>query len=290
MGEAADPSAGKTRDEILAAVDAETRRRVAEATMPDGALTLDPAEVRSMAVDFRRVRDIHRGRFAAPMSELPGDPVRVATALGISGEGATPEERRHWLEDLVDLQAFVEDSAAGNTALSAIRPPQANAATEPLVEELLERIRWRQSASIAALMGHPSVTGDHNAIRGRWTAIGDARAAIDLVNDYRETQVGGFGALSIYPVVALVGFGVTVVTGNARPSLAGLAVLGVGWLATPYVGGAFGAFEARILRSSLRTSRLASVLEVVVGFGALVGVPFIYAIVVAMAATKLGLP
>ena len=62
--------------------------------------------------DFRRVRDRHRDRFVAPADELPADPARIATAY-LNLAGALPVElRRHQLEDLVDLQAFVEEPPA----------------------------------------------------------------------------------------------------------------------------------------------------------------------------------
>jgi hypothetical protein len=139
-------------------------------------------------------------------------------------------------------------------------------------------------------MGHPSILGDHNAIGGRWTPIGDARAAIDLINVYREQQSVGIGATAIYPVAALVGFGVASLIGLGRPSIVGLVALGLGWLAAPLIGARAGAFEAWVTRQPWRESRLAAVMEIGVGLGSILALPFLFGIVAAIAGLRLGLP
>jgi hypothetical protein len=268
-----------TNDDLLAAVELDNQRHMEQATLPDGTVVVDETEARQLVASFRRVRDTQRGRYAASVSELPSDALRVANALGVLGQAATPEERRHLLEDLVDLQAFVPDPPA------SLRPT-------PTPDPLLESIRWRQAALMAYAMGHASVMGDHTAIRDRWTAIGDARAAINLVNLYRETQAGGFAALTAWPIGALVGFGLAIITGSARPSIAALVVLGIGWLAAPYLGAAVGMFEVRVERSAIRRSHptLIDRLELVVGLGAIALAPAVVGIVVTILATRLGVP
>jgi len=275
-----------TANDIIAAVDADSEGRLADVTLPDEALTIDATEAAELAAGFRRVRDAHRGRYAASLRELPGEPARIATALAMSAEKATPEERRHLLEDLFDLQAFVEDDAAGALPVAAVAP----AAPDSDANRLLERIRWRQATLTAALMGHPSVLGDHNAIRDRWTTIGDARAAINLVNDYREKQTAGIGALSVYIVAAPIGLGLAWLTGLGRPSLVGIAGLVAGWFVAPFVGAAAGSIEAWIMRQPWRGSRIASAIEVVAGVGALIVVPVVWGFVVGVLGLRLGLP
>jgi len=266
-------------DELIEAVDQDTERRMAQATLPDPTVDMPEAEARELLASFRRTRDAYRGRFAAPVSELPADGVRVATAIAILARTASPEERRHQLEDLVDLQAFVPD------------PPDVLRPT-PTPDPLLESIRWRQAALMAYAMNHVSAMGDHNAIRDRWTAIGDARAAIDLVNQYRETQAGGFAALAAWFIAAPIGLGLAVITGLARPSIAAIVGIAIGWFGAPFLGAAVGRFEARMERSALRRSRpmLAGRLEVLIGFGAIALVPVIFGVVVAVLAARLGLP
>ena len=278
-----------TADEIVAAVREDTQRHLEQATLPDGTVAVDAAEAHELVASFRRVRDTQRGRYAAPITELPADALRIANAIAVIGEEVTPEERRHLLEDLVDLQAFVADPPA------SLRPPPPSTGSEPATataDPLLESIRWRQAALIAYAMGHASVMGDHTAIRDRWTAIGDARSAIDLVNKYRETQAGGFAALAAWPIGALIGFGLAVVSGQARPSIVALGALGVGWLAAPYLGVAVGRLEARLMRSAISRSHpvLIDRLELVVGFGAIALVPVIVGIAVTIVASRLGLP
>lgn len=288
MSERVDPAAEPTAAETQAAIEADNRAKVADATLPDGTMTMERAERVELATAFRRIRDAHRGRFAAPAGELPADPVRVATAIGLSAENATPEERRRLLEDLVDLQAFVADDAAGNVPLAAVAPAAPGAASDPDADLLLERIRWRQATLTAALLGHPSVLGDHNAIRGRWTPIGDARAAIDLVNDYREKQTAGIGAMASYVVAAPVGMGLAWLTGLGRPTGIGIGLLAAGWFASPYVGTAAGALEAWVLRRPWRGSALANAIEIVAGVGALIVVPVIFGFALAVIGQALG--
>jgi hypothetical protein len=266
-------------DEIIEAVRDDTERRMAEATLPDPSVDMPEAEAGELLGSFRRTRDAHRGRYAAPVRELPADGVRVATAIAILSRTAGPEELRRQLEDLVDLQAFVPD------------PPDFLRPT-PSPDPLLESIRWRQAALMAFAMNHASVIGDHNAIRDRWTAIGDARAAIDLVNKYRETQAGGFAAITAWLIGAPIGFGLAVITGNARPSIAAIVGLGIGWFAAPFLGAAVGLFESRVERSAFRRSHptLAGRLELVVGFGAIALVPVVVGVAVTILAARLGLP
>ena len=254
-----------------------------DATLPDESLTIGTAEARDLVRAFRRIRDAHRGQFAAPVGELPDDPARIATAIVVTLE-ATPTDSRHLLEDLVDLQSFVDDPPPG------LRPPAEAVGPDEVADPLLERIRWRQATLIAFELGHPSVIGDHNAIRERWTAIGDARAAIDLVNRYREQQATGIGAMLAYPVSALVGCAAAIVTGTARPSLVGIGILGVGWLAAPYVGAAAGLLAAWIGRTRWRRSPVATIAEVVVGGGAIFLVPAIFGAIVAVVTSRLGAP
>ncbi|HXI80227.1 MAG TPA: hypothetical protein VNM34_05340 [Verrucomicrobiae bacterium] len=289
MADRLDRPQDATGDGTVAAAHRDADRHLQESTLPDSDLAVDAAEARELVTSFRRIRDTQRGRFVADVRDLPAEPVRVATAIASLGETATSDERRHLLEDLVDLQSFVVDAPA-----SLNPPPGPSAPTAPAAaaNPLLEQIRWKQAALMAYAMGHVSVLGDHNAIRGRWTPIGDARAAINLVNDYRESQAAGFGALSAWPIGALIGFGLAIVSGNARPAVVALVVLGVGWFAAAYLGAAVGLIEARIERSSLRRThpRLAGGLELVIGLGVIGIVPLVAGVAVTILATRLGLP
>ena len=193
---------------------------------------MDPAEARELVDEFRRVRERHRGQFVAPAVELPADPVRVASAyLSLAG-AAILELRRHQLEDLVDLQSFVDDPPAD------LAPPRGS--SEPgvtsLADPLIEAIRWRQAGVIAWAMGHDSDVAAHNAIRGRWTAIGDAGPAIDLVNRYRDEQTLGLGATALWLVAAPAGYLIAILLGLARPTIVALVLLAVGWLLSPFLG------------------------------------------------------
>ena len=266
-------------EELIEAVDQDSERRMAQATLPDPTVDMPEAEARELLESFRRTRNSYRGQFAAPARELPADGVRVASAIAILARSASPEERRHQLEDLVDLQAFVPD------APELLRPT-------PTPDPLLESIRWRQAALMAYAMNHVSVIGDHNAIRDRWTAIGDARAAIDLVNQYRETQAGGFAALAAWFIAAPVGIGLAVITGIARPSIVAIVGIGIGWFGAPLLGAAVGRFEARVERSAFRRAhpRIAGPLELLIGFGAIALVPVIFGVVVTVLVARLGLP
>jgi len=288
MADTPELSQDATAEEIVAAVEEDTQRHLEQATLPDGTVTVDAAEARELVASFRRVRDTQRGRYAASITELPADALRIANAIAVIGEGVTPDERRHLLEDLVDLQAFVPDAPA------SLRPPPSSTGSEPAAtaDPLLESIRWRQAALMAYAMGHASVVGDHNAIRDRWTAIGDARSAIDLVNKYRESQAGGFAALTAWLIGAPIGFGLAVIAGTARPSIAAIIALGIGWLGAPYLGAGVGLFEAKVEGSAIRRSHptLVGRLEVVVGLGVVALVPVIAGIVVTVLATRLGLP
>jgi hypothetical protein len=139
------------------------------------------------------------------------------------------------------------------------------------------------------LLGHPSVLGDHNAIGGRWTPIGDARAAIDLVNAYREQQSVGIGAFAIYPIAALAGFGVASLVGAGRPSIVGLVALGLGWMAAPVIGSKAGALEAWVIRQPWRRSLRARAIELVTGVGVLFVLPVVFGVAMALAGARLGL-
>jgi hypothetical protein len=288
MADVLDHPEDATADEIVDAVDRDSDERIRQAVLPDLALAIEPASVAILVADYRRVRNAHLGEYVAPRSELSDDPIRIATAIREAAADADPDERDRLLEDLVDLQAFVEDPPAG------LRPPPAPAGSkEPLSgDRVLESVRWRQAATIAALLGHPTVIGDHNAIRVRWTAIGDAGAALRLVMDYREQQAGGLGAMVVYPVAALAGFGVAVVMGLGRPSIVALAVLGLAWFGSPAIGVAVGAIESRLQQSDFRRRLPGPVgaVELVLGIGGIVILPFLFGLVVTGVAKQLELP
>ena len=249
---------------------------------------MDPAEARDLVDEFRRVRDRHRGRFVAPAAELLADSVRIATAyLNLAG-AATLELRRHQLEDLVDLQSFVDDPPADLAPPRGSSEPGVTSPADPLIEA----IRWRQAGVIAWANSHPSDLGAHNAIRGRWTAIGDARAAIDLVNRYREEQTLGTGATALWLVAAPAGYLIAILLGLAGPTIVALVLLAIGWLLSPFLGTVAGSFEWRVQRSAwMRTHpAISGPLEWGVGFGLIAGVPFVVGVVVAMVVSNLGWP
>ncbi|HEY7968541.1 MAG TPA: hypothetical protein VID95_01020 [Candidatus Limnocylindrales bacterium] len=249
---------------------------------------MDPAEARELVDGFRRVRERYRGRYVAPADELLADPARIATAyLNLAG-AATLELRRHQLEDLVDLQSFVEDPPADLAPPRGSSEPGVTSPADPLIEA----IRWRQAGVIAWAMNNPSDVGAHNAIRGRWTAIGDARAAIDLVNRYREEQTLGLGATALWLVAAPAGYLIAILLGLARPTIVALVLLAIGWLVSPYLGTVAGSIEWRVQRSAWMRSHpaIADPLERGVGFGLIAGVPFVAGIIVATVVSNLGWP
>lgn len=279
--EVAEAAAGEA---TIQSVHHEAESHADDAILPDAALHLEEAEWRALVSDFRRVRDARRGRYAADVRELPADPIRIATALGNAAEAEEPEHRRALLEDLVDLQAFVPDPPV------VVAPPVPGGASDPVSDELLDRIRWRQAVVTAVLLGHASILGDHLAIRERWTPIGDARAAIDLVNDYREKQAVAIGSTAIYPISALVGFIGASLVGLGRPSIVGVLALGIGWPLAVRVGGAAGSFEAWLIRQTWRATRRASFLSLAAGLGSILVLPAVWGVLVAIAGARLALP
>jgi hypothetical protein len=144
---------------------------------------------------------------------------------------------------------------------------------------------------IAWAMGHPSV-GAHNAIRGRWTAIGDGRAAIDLVNRYRDEQTLGLGATALWLVAAPAGYLIAILLGLAGPTVVALVLLAMGWLLSPYLGSVAGAIEWRVQRSAWMRNHpaISEPLERGVGFGLIAGVPFVAGVIAAMVVSNLGWP
>jgi len=249
---------------------------------------MDPAEARDLVDEFRRVRDRHRDGFVAPSAELFTDPARIATAyLNLAG-AATLDLRRHQLEDLVDLQSFVDDPPADLAPPRGSSEPGVTSPADPLIEA----IRWRQAGVIAWAMGHPSEVAAHNAIRGRWTAIGDARAAIDLVNHYRDEQTLGLGATALWLVAAPAGYLIAILLGLAGPTIVALVLLAIGWLLSPSLGSVAGAIEWRIQRSGWmrRHPAISEPLERGLGFGLIAGVPFVAGVLVAMVVSNLCWP
>jgi hypothetical protein len=275
-------------DEILGGGEADAHARERRPVLPEADAAIDPSEAQQLVEAFRRVRDRYRGRYVAPVDELPDRPDRIASAYFTLAGASSMEIRRHQLEDLVDLQAFVDDPPA---VLAPPRVSSEKGVTSP-ADPLIEAIRWRQAGIIAWAMNHPSTLGDHTAIRSRWTAIGEARAAIDLVNRYREEQTLGLGATALWLVAAPAGYVIAILLGLARPTIVALVILAIGWFASPAVGAAAGWFEWRVLRSTwMRTHPAVSEpLEVAVGFGLIAGVPFVAGIVVATIVSNLGWP
>ena len=274
-------------DDIVAAVAADSDLRRRATVFPDPNLTIPAAEAMALLEEFRRLRDVHRGRFAASVADLPADPVRVATAIAGLASAASAAERRLLLEDLVDLQAFVADPPAG-------APPADLPLGQPLPDgaEPFDAIRWRQAALIAQSQAHTSVLGDHNALRGHWIAIGDARAALKLVSRYREQQTAGFGAIAGWLVGAPVGAGAAILLGIGRPSIVAFAVLVLGWFGSPLVGVVAGRFEDLLQQSTLvlRAPRFVGAVELVVGFGLIAGLPVVCGVLAIEFATRLHLP
>ena len=268
------------------------REDLAEPTLPDESLTIDAAEICDLVARFRAVRNAKRGSYIADAADLPADPVRVATALAIASSEAVDENGKHLNEDLVDLQAFVTDPPAVDRPLPDPQPPAESpvSASPPFL--LLDAIRWRQAMAIAAIRGDPNALGNHNAIRGRWTAIGDARTALDLVAKYRESQVGGMIAMVAWLIALPIGAAVALLSGAARPSVVGFAAVAACWFASPWAGAALGRLTLRVARSTwmrehLRVSGITEVAAVVLLLGI---VPFVVAIVVMTLATRLSLP
>ena len=287
MSDGLDDPRAWTADQITAAVarnDAHLRR----ATYPDRRLKVGGSEAGELVEAFRRVRDARRGRFVASVAELPAKPVRVATAIDVAAATASDRERRRLMEDLVDLQSFVDDAPS-----SPVEPSMTTAAAsgEP-GPALLESIRWRQAATIAWAMDHASVVGDHNAIRERWTAIGDARAAINLAVEYREAQAGGFLALVLWVIAAPVGALAAMLVGGARWSVIATALLVGGWFGASWLGAAVGTIGARLGRLPLRARwpGLVSAVSLVANAIGLIVVPAALGFLAFVLATRLGLP
>src|SRR3990172_726719 len=82
--------------------------RMALASLPIPRLRFKEGEIAALVDDFRRTRDGHKGRYAAPIEELPADAGRIATAIVRASNTAEDREQLRLAEDLVDLQAFVD--------------------------------------------------------------------------------------------------------------------------------------------------------------------------------------
>src|SRR4029079_865659 len=96
-------------DEILGGGESDPHAQARRPALPDDSGSMDPVEAQELVDAFRRVRDRHRGRYVAPARELPASPDRIATAYFTLAGTSLMEIRRQQLEDLVDLQAFVDD-------------------------------------------------------------------------------------------------------------------------------------------------------------------------------------
>ena len=202
--------------------------RSALASLPRRGIRFKKGEIEELIAEFRRTRDGHRGRYAAPIEELPGGAERIATAIvRASQKTSDADELKHLAEDLVDLQGFVDLEGA-----SAPLPPAAGRPASPV----LEFVRWRQAAAIHFLTEDASVVGDKVAQQGKWTPIGDARAAIGRVRDYRDTQAGGILGMLSWVFAAPAGAILGEVAGLGHVTLAVWIVLGVAWFASPVIG------------------------------------------------------
>lgn len=261
--------------------------RLKRATLPDRRLKVGAAEASELVAAFRRVRDGHRGRYVAPTADLPAKPTRVATAIDVAAATAPDAERRRLMEDLVDLQSFIDDPP------SSLAPPPAGLAPDPGDPSLalLESLRWRQAGTIASAMGHATVTGDHMAMRRRWTAIGDARAAINLAVEYREAQAGGLFGLLLWVVAAPVGGLAALVFGGARFSLVAAGLLVAGWFGASWLGATVGAIGARLSRIPLRARwpGLVGAFSFAVTAAGLILIPAAIGFLAFVLATRLGL-
>ena len=148
-----------------------------------------------------------------------------------------PTETQRLAEDLVDLQAFVD-----LLGQAAPLPPGPGQAPSPI----LELVRWRQAAAIAFIREDPSVLGEKVAQGGRWTAIGEARAALNRARSYRESQVAEFSGLLVWIVAAPAGAIAASLFGLGEFSLVTAVVLFVGWWVSPLLGGLAERLESRL--------------------------------------------
>ena len=254
---------------------------------PDPDLEIPADEVRALIARFRSARNARRGDLIADVRDLPDDPVRVATALSIAAAEAPPDEGRLLNEDFVDLQAFVPDPPRIPGTLPDPGAPPGSPSAISAGYQVLDRIRWRQAAAIAAVRGNSQFLGEHNAIRTQWTRIGDARSALDLAADYRERQAGGFAALSAWVVALPIGAVLSIVAGVARPSVLGVAGLVGCWFLAPVAGAALGWFTLRVERALSGHTRLAAAIAMTAMIAVLAVVPFLLGAGVMILATTL---
>ena len=207
---------------------ADNEARSAAAALPRHNLRFRKGQAAELVAEFRRTRDGHRGRYAAPVEELPADPERVATAIMRAvHETRDDAELKHLAEDLVDLQAFVDL----NGERSPLPPERGSAASA-----ILEFVAWRQAAAIHYLRNDPSVVGAKVAQKGAWTPIGDSRVALQRTSDYRDDQASGFLGVLVWPFAAPAGAVIGQALGWGTMTVAVWIVLAVAWFGSPLVG------------------------------------------------------
>jgi hypothetical protein len=162
----------------------------------------DLARCRDVVREFEAVRERYRGRLAAPISELADDRDRVVDAIVVVAGTSGLARRRELVADLVDLVTFVDPADAGlleayqRSASGGLALRESDLAR---AKRLLEALQVARATLAQQLRDDISVFGDLVALGEKPILIGDGRAALDAVRDYREGQLVGF--LGAYVVI-----------------------------------------------------------------------------------------
>jgi hypothetical protein len=169
--------------------------------MPTKAVPVEPpmalGEARDLVARFEPVRRVYRGRLAAPVTELPADPVTMTRALLTVAATVDATRQRRTAEALVDLVAFIDPADADLLDADGRRSP----ADAERATALLDAMRVARASVIQQIRQDASLVGDFSMLGDRPTHIGEARAALERVREGREVQAT---AMLATPVVLLV--------------------------------------------------------------------------------------
>jgi hypothetical protein len=244
---------------IEAARVADNEARLALAALPARGVRFRKGEAADLVAEYRRTRDAYRGRYAAAVEDLPAAAERIATAImRVADRTDDPDEERKLAEDLVDLQAFVDLGGQ-----PAPLPP----ARGQSPSRILELVRWRQAAAMHFIRGDASVVGNKVAQKGKWTAIGDARAALDRGRSHRDTQAAGFLAMFTWPVAGPLGalLGEAYGLGTVTTAVWGAVI--ATWFLSPWLGQfTFAPTEALLTAAGRLLNRTADTLPGIIAF------------------------
>ena len=262
----------------------------------------DPADVQQLVSAFDAVRRRASGRHAAPLSWLPAEGARVASALDVAL--AEAEEEGDWpatrglREAILDLQAFLPDDEAVAAEATASRQERTGPGDDAGTAAL-DRVTWSQALVVSMLRNDERVLGAHNALAEIDIVIGQAQRSLEAVDRYKEAQVSGIAALVYWPLGLMAGL--VLGTLIASFSVVATAVVGMlviaGWTLGlgPRFGWTVGAISSRIDRLAMRADRPAVVrvgrwVATGVWVVLFLGIPPVTGLVITLGCQWLGLP